>query len=103
MCEISRSYEVANCIYAGDAGLEFFIYGDGIALHLKAEVLDGKSVVVVDDSIVRGTTMRKLVKLIRGAGAREVTEQDFDGMNAQFAGADDLADLMATHDRVISF
>jgi len=24
-------------------------------------------------------------------------------MNAQFAGADDLADLMATHDRVISF
>jgi amidophosphoribosyltransferase len=29
-------------------------------------------VVVVDDSIVRGTTMRKLVKLIRGAGASEV-------------------------------
>jgi amidophosphoribosyltransferase len=36
------------------------------------EVLRGRRVVVVDDSIVRGTTMRKLVKLIRVAGASEV-------------------------------
>jgi amidophosphoribosyltransferase len=36
------------------------------------EVLDGQRVVVVDDSIVRGTTSRKLVRLIRHAGAREV-------------------------------
>lgn len=36
------------------------------------EVLDGQRVVVVDDSIVRGTTSRKLVRLIRRAGAREV-------------------------------
>ncbi len=35
-------------------------------------VLDGKRVVVVDDSIVRGTTSRKLLRLIRAAGAREV-------------------------------
>ncbi|HUL49435.1 MAG TPA: amidophosphoribosyltransferase [Gemmatimonadales bacterium] len=36
------------------------------------EVLDGKKVVVVDDSIVRGTTSRALVQLIRQAGAKEV-------------------------------
>ncbi len=36
------------------------------------EVLEGQRVVVVDDSIVRGTTSRKLVRLLRKAGAREV-------------------------------
>ncbi len=36
------------------------------------EVLQGKSVVMVDDSIVRGTTTRGLVALVRAAGAREV-------------------------------
>ena len=36
------------------------------------EVIEGKSVVVVDDSLVRGTTSKGLVAMIRGAGAREV-------------------------------
>ena len=36
------------------------------------EVLDGQRVVVVDDSIVRGTTSSSLVKFIRAAGAAEV-------------------------------
>jgi amidophosphoribosyltransferase len=36
------------------------------------EVLDGKSVVMVDDSIVRGTTTKGLVAMVRAAGAREV-------------------------------
>ncbi|MBX6330792.1 MAG: amidophosphoribosyltransferase [Gemmatimonadaceae bacterium] len=36
------------------------------------EVLEGKSVVMIDDSIVRGTTTRGLVHLVRAAGAREV-------------------------------
>ncbi len=36
------------------------------------ELLEGKKVVMVDDSIVRGTTTRGLVQLIRAAGAKEI-------------------------------
>jgi amidophosphoribosyltransferase len=46
----------------------------GVRLKLNAirEVLDGKRVVIVDDSIVRGTTSRKIVKMVRAAGSKEV-------------------------------
>ena len=47
-------------------------FGVKVKLNPNREVLDGKRVVVVDDSIVRGTTSRKIVKMIRAAGAREV-------------------------------
>jgi amidophosphoribosyltransferase len=47
-------------------------FGVKVKLNALREVLTGKRVVVVDDSIVRGTTSRKIVKMIRAAGACEV-------------------------------
>jgi amidophosphoribosyltransferase len=47
-------------------------FGVKVKLNALHEVLDDKRVVVVDDSIVRGTTSKKLVAMIRHAGAREV-------------------------------
>ena len=43
-----------------------------IKLSPVKSVIDGKRVVLIDDSIVRGTTSRRIVKLLRGAGAREI-------------------------------
>ncbi len=47
-------------------------FGVKIKLNPVREVIQGKRVVVVDDSIVRGTTARKLIKMIRAAGAKEI-------------------------------
>ncbi len=47
-------------------------FGVKIKLNPNTELLRGKSVIVVDDSIIRGTTSRKLVKMLRAAGAKQV-------------------------------
>ena len=47
-------------------------FGVKIKLNANRRFLEGKRVVVVDDSIVRGTTSKKLVQMIRQAGAKEV-------------------------------
>ena len=47
-------------------------FGVKIKLNPNSDVLAGKSVIVVDDSIVRGTTSKKLVAMLRQAGAREI-------------------------------
>ncbi len=47
-------------------------FGVKVKLNAVDAVLTGKSVVLVDDSIVRGTTSRKLVRMLRDHGAREV-------------------------------
>ena len=47
-------------------------FGVRVKFNPVREILEGRRIVVVDDSIVRGTTSRKLVRLLRGAGAREV-------------------------------
>ena len=47
-------------------------FGVKIKLNANSGVLEGKNVVLVDDSLVRGTTSRKIVKMVRAAGAKEV-------------------------------
>ncbi len=47
-------------------------FGVKLKLNPVRYLLEGKRVVLVDDSIVRGTTSRKIVRMVRSAGAREV-------------------------------
>ena len=47
-------------------------FGVRVKLNAVRSIVDGNSVAVVDDSLVRGTTGRKVVELLRDAGAKEV-------------------------------
>src|SRR6202140_437498 len=47
-------------------------FGVKLKLNPVRHLLQGKRVVLVDDSIVRGTTSRKIVRMVRHAGAREI-------------------------------
>jgi amidophosphoribosyltransferase len=47
-------------------------FGVRIKLNPVRSILEGRRVVLVDDSLVRGTTSRKIVKMVKAAGAKEV-------------------------------
>jgi len=47
-------------------------FGVKVKLNPVRELLKGKRVILIDDSLVRGTTSRKIVKMVRAAGASEV-------------------------------
>ncbi len=47
-------------------------FGVKLKLNPVRRLLEGQRVILVDDSIVRGTTSRKIVRMVRSAGAREV-------------------------------
>ncbi len=47
-------------------------FGVKLKLNPVRSLIDGRRIVLVDDSIVRGTTSRKIVRMVRSAGAREV-------------------------------
>ena len=47
-------------------------FGVRVKLNPVRSILEGQRVVLVDDSLVRGTTSRKIVKMIKAAGAKEV-------------------------------
>jgi len=47
-------------------------FGVKVKLNPVRSILEGRRVVLVDDSIVRGTTSRKIVRMVRATGAKEV-------------------------------
>jgi amidophosphoribosyltransferase len=47
-------------------------FGVRIKLNPVRDLINGRRVVLIDDSIVRGTTSKKIVRMVREAGAREV-------------------------------
>lgn len=65
-----RSHYVGRTFIEPQQSIRHF--GVKLKLNPNSAVLRDKRVIVVDDSIVRGTTSRKLVGMLRGAGAREV-------------------------------
>ncbi len=65
-----RNHYVGRTFIEPSHGIRHF--GVKVKLNPNREVLAGRRVVVVDDSIVRGTTSRKIVKMIRASGATEV-------------------------------
>lgn len=66
---IKNRYVGRTFIQPGQKTREFGVH---LKLNPIREVLAGKRIVLVDDSIVRGTTSRRIVRLLRSAGAREV-------------------------------
>jgi amidophosphoribosyltransferase len=65
-----RSHYVGRTFIEPQQSIRHF--GVRLKLHPVPGVLQGKRVAVVDDSVVRGTTSRKIVKMIRDAGATAV-------------------------------
>jgi amidophosphoribosyltransferase len=65
-----RSHYVGRTFIEPQSSIRHF--GVRLKLSPNRAIIQGKRVVVIDDSIVRGTTSRKIVKMLRDAGAREV-------------------------------
>jgi amidophosphoribosyltransferase len=65
-----RSHYVGRTFIEPQQSIRHF--GVRLKLNPISAILKGKRVVVVDDSIVRGTTSRKIVKMLRDAGAKEI-------------------------------
>lgn len=67
---LTRSHYIGRTFIEPTQGIRHF--GVKLKLNPIESVLRGKRVVVIDDSIVRGTTSRKIVRMIKGGGAIEV-------------------------------
>ncbi len=65
-----RNHYVGRTFIEPQANIRHF--GVRVKLNPVKSIFDGRRVVLIDDSIVRGTTSRKIVKMVRAAGAKEV-------------------------------
>ncbi len=65
-----RSHYIGRTFIEPDQKIRDF--GAKIKYNVIREVIKDKRVVIIDDSIMRGTTSRKIVKMIRNAGAKEI-------------------------------
>jgi amidophosphoribosyltransferase len=65
-----RSHYIGRTFIEPDQKIRDF--GAKIKYNVIREVVNGKRVVIIDDSIMRGTTSRKIIKMIRNAGAKEI-------------------------------
>ena len=65
-----RNHYVGRTFIQPQASIRHF--GVKVKLNPVRSILGGQRVILVDDSIVRGTTSRKIVRMVRAAGAREV-------------------------------
>jgi amidophosphoribosyltransferase len=78
-CEVSRlpfEFGLVRTHYVGRTFIEpqqsIRNFGVKLKLNPVRSLIEGKRVVLIDDSIVRGTTSRKIVAMVRAAGARQV-------------------------------
>src|SRR4030095_4906540 len=67
---VSRNHYVGRTFIEPKHAIRHF--GVKVKLNPVRDVVEGKRVVLVDDSIVRGTTSRKIVRMLREAGAKEI-------------------------------
>ena len=65
-----RNHYVGRTFIQPQASIRHF--GVKVKLNPVRSVLEGRRVVLVDDSLVRGTTSQKIVRMVRAAGAKEV-------------------------------
>src|SRR5215216_3685212 len=65
-----RNHYVGRTFIQPQASIRHF--GVKVKLNPVRSILNGRRVILVDDSLVRGTTSQKIVRMVRAAGAREV-------------------------------
>ena len=65
-----RNHYVGRTFIQPQASIRHF--GVKVKLNPVRSILEGRRVILVDDSLVRGTTSRKIVRMVRAAGAQEV-------------------------------